>query len=185
MGKKGLTDEDVAMIASVAAEKAVEAYRKMEDTERKKRERTESKPAKTKKLLTAYRRMKTDVADTEELTEAEKREFRWRFIEDLMGSAGNNCDRTEKDIEKYEAKRKQNLFYVQIIDRAMKLYKQECESSPYEEDVRRYREVHAMYIADEPKTVQQISELENVSDKTVYNDFRIACAAISVYLLGA
>ena len=42
-----------------------------------------------------------------------------------------------------------------------------------------------MYIADEPKTVQQISELENVSDKTVYNDFRIACAAISVYLLGA
>lgn len=68
------------------------------------------------------------------------------------------------------------MFYVQIIDRAMKLYKQECESSPYEEDVRRYREVHAMYIADEPKTVQQISELENVSDKTVYNDFRIACA---------
>lgn len=97
----------------------------------------------------------------------------------------SNCDRTEKDIEKYETKRKQNLFYVQIIDRAMKLYKQECESSPYEEDVRRYREVHAMYIADEPKTVQQISELENVSDKTVYNDFRIACAAISVYLLGA
>ena len=179
MGKKELTDEYVAMIAGVAAEKAVEAYRKMEDTERK------SKPAKTKKLLTAYRRMKTDVADTEELTEAEKREFRWRFIEDLMGSAGNNCDRTEKDIEKYETKRKQNLFYVQIIDRAMKLYKQECESSPYEEDVRRYREVHAMYIADEPKTVQQISELENVSDKTVYNDFRIACADISVYLLGA
>ena len=84
MGKKELTDEYVAMIAGVAAEKAVEAYRKMEDTERKKRERTESKPAKTKKLLTAYRRMKTDVADTEELTEAEKREFRWRFIEDLM-----------------------------------------------------------------------------------------------------
>ena len=144
MGKKGLTDEDVAMIASVAAEKAIEAYRKKEDSERKKRERTESKPAKTKKLLTAYRRMKTDIADTEELTEAEKREFRWRFIEDLMGTAVSNCDRTEKDIEKYETKRKQNLFYVQIIDRAMKLYKQECESSPYEEDVRRYREVHAM-----------------------------------------
>lgn len=97
MGKKGLTDEDVAMIASVAAEKAVEAYRKMEDTERKKRERTESKPAKTK-LLTAYRRMKTDVADTEELTEAEKREFRWRFIEDLMGSAGNNCDQMKRTL---------------------------------------------------------------------------------------
>ena len=102
MGKKGLTDEDVAMIASVAAEKAIEAYRKKEDSERKKRERTESKPAKTKKLLTAYRRMKTDIADTEELTEAEKREFRWRFIEDLMGTAVSNCDRTEKDIEKYE-----------------------------------------------------------------------------------
>ena len=35
MGKKGLTDEDVAMIASVAAEKAIEAYRKKEDSERK------------------------------------------------------------------------------------------------------------------------------------------------------
>lgn len=147
MGKKELTDEYVAMIAGVAAEKAVEVYRKMENTERKRRERTESKPAKTKKLLTAYRRMKTDIADTEELTEEEKREFRWRFIEDLMGSAGSSCDRTEKDIEKYEIKRKKNLFYVQIIDRAMKLYRQECESSPYEEDIRRYREVHGDLVA--------------------------------------
>lgn len=185
MGKKVLTDEDVAMIASVAAEKAIEAYQKKEDTERKKRERNDSKPAKARKLLQSYRRMKSDIEETAELSDAEKAEFRWRFIEDLMGAATRNCDRTEKDIERYEEKRKQNLFYVQIIDRAMELYRRECECSPYPEDIRRYREIHAMYIAEPGMTVQQISELENVSDKTVYNDFKIACAAISVYLLGA
>lgn len=36
-----------------------------------------------------------------------------------------------------------------------------------------------------PYTVQEISEVENISDKTVYKDIGIACGIVAIYLLGA
>ena len=41
-----------------------------------------------------------------------------------------------------------------------------------------------MYLADKQYTIQEISQIENVSDKTIYKDLGIACGIVSVYLLG-
>ena len=41
-----------------------------------------------------------------------------------------------------------------------------------------------MYIADEAKSVKEIAETENISEKIVYRDLGIACKIIAVYLLG-
>ena len=50
--------------------------------------------------------------------------------------------------------------------------------------MRRYRELSMMYLEDREYSVQEISQAEGVSDKTVYKDLGIACGIVSVYLLG-
>lgn len=178
----GLTEKDVALIASVAAKEAVDAYKKQADNERRRQEQSKSKQA--KKMLTSYRRLKSTIQDEMTLTPDEMVELRWKFLEDLMGSAINIVPRTERQIADIETKRKQDMYTVQCIDRAVELYRKECEASPYSEDIRRYWEMHAMYISADQKTISEIASDENVSEKTVYKDLNIACDAISVYLLG-
>ena len=63
----------------------------------------------------------------------------------------------------------------------LKLYKKECNESASEEDKRRCRELCALYIDDNKKSVLQIAEEEMVSDKTVYKDIGIACKILTVY----
>ena len=41
-----------------------------------------------------------------------------------------------------------------------------------------------MYLEEREYTVQEISQVEKVSDKTVYKDLGIACGIVAVYLLG-
>ena len=61
------------------------------------------------------------------------------------------------------------------------MYREECEKSGSEEAKRRYRELSMMYLDEKkPYTVQEISEVENISDKTVYKDIGIACGIVAV-----
>lgn len=64
------------------------------------------------------------------------------------------------------------------------MYRKECEQSKSEEVKRRYRELSMMYLDEYAYTVQEISEIEKISDKTVYKDLGIACGIVAVYLLG-
>lgn len=64
------------------------------------------------------------------------------------------------------------------------MYRRECEQSGSEEAKRRYRELSMMYLDEKAYTVQKISDIEQLSDKTVYNDLGIACGIVTVYLLG-
>ena len=41
-----------------------------------------------------------------------------------------------------------------------------------------------MYLEDREYSVQEISMVENISEKTVYKDLGIACGILAVYLLG-
>ena len=58
------------------------------------------------------------------------------------------------------------------------------ERSGSEEAKRRYRELSMMYLEDREYSVQEISQVEKVSDKTVYKDLGIACEIVAVYLFG-
>ena len=64
------------------------------------------------------------------------------------------------------------------------MYREECERSGSKEAKRRYRELSMMYLEDREYSVQEISTVENVSEKTVYKDLGIACGIVAVYLLG-
>lgn len=177
-----LTEEQITKIVDSSVSKAIESYR----TEQKKVfQRKENENSRiTKRKLHAYRRVKASLKETEEFTEDEKVELRWAFINDLMGSGLDVIERADSRIKSVEFKRKKDSFEIQIIDKAMKLYKQETDNSTNEEAKRRYRELYAMYIDEEERSIREIAEIENISEKIVYRDLGIACKILSVYLLG-
>lgn len=180
--KYQVTQEQLEIMAAVAAEKAIDAYR---SEERKAQRRMENENVRiTKKKLQAYRRAKESLSEGIEFTDDEKIELRWAFIQDFMGNDFNGIAKAEDSIKAFENKRNRDTFEVQTIERALGLYKREADRSTSEEFKRRYRELCAMYVDEEERTVGEIAEMENVSEKIVYRDLRIACGILAVYLLG-
>ena len=179
-----LTQEQIDQIAAVAGKEAVQIFRVEQRKVEKKRAREEDKAKKTKKMLSSYRRMKAALADEEEFTEEEKAELRWKFIQDLMGSAKETVSKSERVMQDGEKRRQEDLYCIYRIEKAAEMYQEECERSGSEEAKRRYRELRMMYLEDREYSVQEISQVEKVSDKTVYKDLGIACGIIAVYLFG-
>ena len=177
-----LSQDQINEISRIAASEAVKAYRSEET--RAQRISENQKIGITKSKLKAYRRVKASLEETEEFTDYEKIEMRWDFVRDLMGSGLDAIDRADDRIRSVEYKRKKDAFEVQLIDRAISLYKKEVDISSTAEDKRRYRELYAMYIDDEPKDVKEIAQIENISEKIVYRDIGIALKILTMYLLG-
>ena len=179
-----LTQEQINQIAAVAGEEAVKRFRAEQVKSDKKRAREENKVKKTKKMLSSYRRIKATLSDEAEFTEEEQIELRWKFIQDLMGSVRETVSRSERTIKDEEKRRQEDLYCIYRIEKATEMYREECERSGSEEAKRRYRELSMMYLEDREYSVQEISQVEKVSDKTVYKDLGIACGIVAVYLLG-
>lgn len=179
-----LTQEQINQIAAVAGEEAVKRFRAEQVKSDKKRAREENKVKKTKKMLSSYRRIKATLSDEAEFMEEEQIELRWKFIQDLMGSVRETVSRSERTIKDEEKRRQEDLYCIYRIEKATEMYREECEKSGSEEAKRRYRELSMMYLEEKQYSVQEISEVENVSDKTVYKDLGIACGIVAVYLLG-
>lgn len=179
-----LTQEQINQIASIAGKEAVHTFRAEQIKEEKKRARGEDKVRKTKKMLSSYRRLKVKLSDEVEFTEEEQIELRWKFLQDLMGNAKDIVSKSERTIQDAEKKRQEDMYCIYRIEKATDMYREECEKYGSEEAKRRYRELRMMYLEEKAYTVQEISEIENVSDKTVYKDLGIACGIVSVYLLG-
>ncbi len=180
-----LTQEQINQIAAIAGKEAVQMFRTEQIKAEKKKAREENKVKKTKKMLSSYRRIKATLSDEAEFTEEEKIELRWKFIQDLMGSPREAVSKSERTIQDEEKRRQEDLYYIYRIEKAIEMYREECERSGNEEARRRYRELSMMYLKEREYSVQEISQVENVSDKTVYKDLGIACGIVAVYLLGA
>lgn len=179
-----LTQEQINQIAAIAGKEAVHTFRAEQAREEKRREREENKVRKTKKMLSSYRRIKATLSDEAEFTEEEQIELRWKFIQDLMGNAKDTVSKSERVIQDGEKRRQEDLYCIYRIEKAAEMYREECEKSGSEEAKRRYRELSMMYLEEKEYTVQEISQVEKVSDKTVYKDLGIACGIVAVYLLG-
>lgn len=179
-----LTQEQINQIAAVAGEEAVKRFRAEQVKYDKKRANEENKVKKTKKMLSSYRRIKATLSEETEFTEEEQVELRWKFIEDLMGNVKETVSKSERTIQDEEKRRQEDLYCIYRIEKATEMYREECEKSGSEEAKRRYRELSMMYLEEKQYSVKEISEVENISDKTVYKDLWIACEIVAVYLLG-
>lgn len=179
-----LTQEQINKIAAIAGKEAVNIFRSEQIKAEKKRAKEENKVKKTKKMLSSYRRIKATLSDEVEFTEEEQIELRWNFIQDLMGNVKETVSKSERTIQDAEKRRQEDLYCIYRIEKATEMYREECEKSGSDEAKRRYRELRMMYLEEKSYTVQEISEVEKVSDKTVYKDLGIACGIVAVYLLG-
>lgn len=179
-----LTQEQINQIAAIAGKEAVKTFRTEQVKADKKRAREENKVKKTKKMLSSYRRIKATLSDEAEFTEEEQIELRWKFIQDLMGNVKDTVSKSERTIKDTEKRRQEDMYCIYRIEKATEMYREECEKSGSEEAKRRYRELSMMYLDEKQYSVQEISEVEKVSDKTVYKDLGIACGIVAVYLLG-
>lgn len=179
-----LTQEQINQIAVTAGREAVQMFRAEQIKAEKKQAREENKVKKTKKMLSSYRRIKATLSDEVEFTEEEQIELRWKFIQDLMGNVRETVSRSERTIKDEEKRRQEDLYCIYRIEKATEMYREECKKSGSEEAKRRYRELSMMYLEEKAYTVQEISEVEKISDKTVYKDLGIACGIVAVYLLG-
>ena len=181
-GNSMLPQELLNAVAEIAANAGIAAYK--DEMRKAEKNKEANRTREVKKLLGAYRRIKTELEDGTEFTEEEKSEYRWEFIKDLMGNAKNCISKSERIIKDEEKRRQESLYSIYRIENAMRLYKEECDRSSCEEERRRYREIYAMYIDDEPMTVPELAEYENVSEKTVYRDIGIAYKILAIYLFG-
>lgn len=179
-----LTQEQINQIAAISGKEAVKMFRAEQIKADKKRAREEDKVKKTKKMLSSYRRIKATLSEEVEFTEEEQIELRWKFIQDLMGNVKDTIGKAERTMQDTEKRRQEDMYCVFRIEKAVEMYREECEKSGSEEAMRRYRELSMKYLEEKEYTVQEIVEVENVSDKTVYKDLGIACGIVAVYLLG-
>ena len=123
--------------------------------------------------------------------EEQKKEERRRKKEDSkvrktkkLLSSYRRIKATLSDGEQFTPEEQAELRW-KFVEDLTEMYREECEKSGSEEAKRRYRELSMMYLDEKPYTVQEISEVENISDKTVYKDIGIACGIVAIYLLGA
>lgn len=179
--KKALTETEIARIA---AREAIKVFMKESRKHDPAAEKERDKIKNTKRLLSSYRRAKAKLLEEVEFSEDEKMDLRWRFVEDLMGSARNIVSKSEMTIISDEKRRKEDAFLICCIEKAVEMYEKECQEIGSEEVKRRFRELRMMYLEEKIYTVQQIAEAENISEKTVYKDIGIACKVLAVYLLG-
>lgn len=179
-----LSQEELDKIATIASQEAVRFFREEQIKADEKRAREENKVKKTKKMLSSYRRIKAVMTEEAEFTEEEQIELRWKFIQDLMGKTYETVSKSERVIKDSEKRRQEDLYCIYRIEKAAEMYREECERSGSEEAKRRYRELSMMYLEKKEHSVQEISLVENVSEKTVYKDLGIACGIVAVYLLG-
>ena len=179
-----LTKEEIEELVKTCAQIGANAYKEQEAEAQRRIAKNNDPARRMKKKLLGYRRAKKSLKEEQQFTPLDQREYRYAFIEDLMGDPTKNCDRTERMLMVEEEKRRQAYFEICQIDRALDLYKQECQESGNQEDIRRYRTLVRFYISDKASTVTEISELENVSEKTVYRDLRIACEILCQYAVG-
>lgn len=174
MGKRStpvLTSEQIEIISKTAANIAIEQYIK-ESTQQDKRTR-DRRVRNVKLLLRNYRAFVAHVGN----------------VEKDIGQLNNQLALDELDTDELAVKsiiqsKERTLALIQFINRMLTVYKIICEQSQVEEDKRRYRVVYHMYLAKEKKLISEISELQFVTERTIFNDLKKAHEELAVLIFG-
>ncbi len=178
-----LTQEQLKDLNEAAARTgAAEAYRYiLQERESRNVLMETRKVAMTKELLSSYKSMKEMSGQEQELTDAEKVECRWKFLNDLMG---NREERSEAVVRDMEKRIQENTYALGVIGQAVSMYRIECGKNGMQEGARGLRALEMLYLADGDYDVKKVAEVENVSEKTIYKNIKTACKGLSYYIFG-
>lgn len=158
-------------IAKIAAEMALEFYKK--EQERQNKLKRDRRLRNTKMLLRNYRKFRIhceeDVKEMEELKDPDS--FEYLDVEELA-------------IEAIIKNKERTAAMVRYIDQMIEVYRILSEKSRKPEELRRFKILYDLYISDQEKTVEELSECHNIDKRSVYRDCNKACEALSSLIFG-
>ena len=171
-------DSIARMAAEIGAKTAIEAYeRRMKIAQT---ERADRRLHNTKLLLRNYRLFKEHcdnaVYEVEKLTSEET-------IYDIL-DAISGVDTSGAFVESIKKSVARTVTIVQHIDVMFQLYETYCYRSGKPEEERRYRVIKALYIDDNPPTIEELAKQENIYPRTIYKDVDAACERLSALIFG-
>jgi len=178
-GISKLTDEQRREIAETASRVAIEQYHK--EADRAKKAARDKRLHNTKLLMEKYRgfviHSQSAVYDAAQIDD----DCDLSTLLDLMGCGEGGGHFSVSSVRDSAARTR---ILVHHIDQMLEYYKFRCEKSPKPEDMRRFRVVHGLYIGEEEKTAQQLSQEENVDISTIYKDLKAALNQLSALIFG-
>ena len=142
--------------------------------------RHDRKRANIKLLLRKYREIVTHV--DEAVYDATQAGYDIT-LQDLLGMMSG--DRRESfRVESIQESALRAKVMVEHMDRMLDNYRQSCENSNKDEERRRYRVLHSMYISPNRRTPEEIAEDEYIDKSTVYRDIDAAADRLAVLFFG-
>lgn len=173
-----VTEIELNMIAEVAAEKAINVYKKEQEEQMQKQ--AEECRNNAKLLITHYRRMKkmrdTSVYDSSTVTDVTLAEIfntmlgKIRLREFELSSTGRNRIITG--------------MLLNHIDVQLENYRLECQKSEESEINRRYRVVNMMYLQEKVVRADEVARLEDIDKSSVYRTLEKAYDDLAVLFFG-
>ena len=73
---------------------------------------------------------------------------------------------------------------IQHVNEMLAMYKIYCERSQRLEDMRRFRVIHGLYIAEQSKSADEIADEECVETRTIYRDIDAAVERLTALIFG-
>lgn len=168
-------------IAQIAGEAGAKVALDTIDKEKKKaaKERRDRRLRNTKLLLRNYRMLKAHCESA--VYEAAQLDVSEVDILELMESVFTD---DEMYVESIKRSAERTYLIMSHVNEMLRIYEIYCSTSGTIEDRRRYDALHARYISEEPMTIAEIAEKENVDNSTVYRDLNMAVEKLSALLFG-
>lgn len=172
------TEENINVIAAIAAEKGIEAYK--EEHRKEEAERQSRVQNNAKALLTNYRRFK-DYIENAEYDADTTTDDSLKEMLSLMQGYFRDSDLKILSIEKGKAMTRMIMSHV---DTMLDVYKKQCEIAADPEEMRRYRVIKGLYLDAEPKTAAELAEEEHITERTVFRDAKAAYKRLAILFFG-
>jgi len=179
-------DIGVEVGASAAAEAAYAAASKIAAGERRKlqRQQKDRRYHDTKLLIRKYRQLNAYYANAvyDEEAAAEVDED----FEEIMDIFGQQYRDGEKNLTSDSIRRGYLVSRIIMahVNKMLEVYETMCQTSRRAEERRRYRVLHALYLAEEPETAKQIADREGIDRSTVYRDIEDCFSDLTVLFFG-
>lgn len=169
-------------IVELAVAEGVKAADKRFETLKKKfiSEGKDKRLHNTKLLICNYRMFKAH-AEKSVYSAAECEDSVFDILAMMSDSDFSKAETTVKSIRNSAAR---TAIMLNHINSMLEVYEIICEKSGVPENKRRYRILKALYIDDDPKSVDEIAEEETIDRSTVYRDIKKAIQVLSNLIFG-
>jgi len=173
-----LDEKILESITNHAAKVAIDVYEKQKKQAEK--EKFDKRLNNTRMLLAHYREFSNYNQKAIYKLHEKLDEDIFDIIEMMEGRRSDNDSKIES-IENGVIRTRAMLKHINTM---LKVYKANCNDSPYSEEKRKYRIIEALYLKKEQTSIQEIAEREGIAERTVYKDVTAACRKLTALIFG-